>query len=183
MSDNQDFDWNKFSPATMFRDWVAKSEAQWSKTVSEMTKDPRASSMLNRQIDEARMMQRMFAEFAQGSLAMANLPSRSDIEGLDERLGRVEDGLATLSAEITRLREVLGPRAALAAPSRNRRPPATVAAQTVRPEPVEGPRSSKASAEPALSLSKSPTRTATKAKARPDPIRGDPIRGVKRVKR
>jgi hypothetical protein len=110
MSDTQDFDWNKFSPATVFRDWIAKSEAQWSQTVSEMTKDPRASSMLNRQIDEARMMQRMFAEFAQGSLAMANLPSRSDIEAIDERM----------SAEIVRLREVLGPRAAAPAPSRTR---------------------------------------------------------------
>jgi hypothetical protein len=124
MSDmNEPIDWNKFSPATMFRDWVAKSEAQWSQTASELMKDPRAGEMLNRQVNEARMMQRMFAEFAQGTLAVANLPSRSDVEGLDERMGRVEDGLAALSAEVVRLREALGPRVAAPAPSRTRRPP------------------------------------------------------------
>ena len=120
---NESVDWSKFSPMTVFRDWVAKSEAQWSQTVSELMKDPRASGMLNRQIDEARMMQRMFAEFAQGTLAMANLPSRSDVEGLDERMGRVEDGLAALSAEVVRLREALGARAAAPAPARTRRAP------------------------------------------------------------
>lgn len=128
-------DWAKFSPMTAFRDWVAKSEAQWSQTVSELMKHPRASGMLNRQIDEARMMQRMFAEFAQASLAMANLPSRSDVEGLDERMGRVEDGLAALSAEVVRLREALGPRAAAPAPARTRRAPAP-APKEAEPKPA-----------------------------------------------
>lgn len=140
MSDTKtpELDLAAFSPMTVFRDWIAKSEAQWSQTVGELMKDPRASGMLNRQIDEARMMQRMFAEFAQASLAMANLPSRSDVEGLDERMGRVEDGLAALSAEVVRLREALGTRVAAPAPSRNR----TAGASTVRAEPVEAQQAS-----------------------------------------
>jgi hypothetical protein len=162
-SDTTDFDFATFSPVAALRDWVAKSEAQWSQNVSELMKDPRASGMMNRQIDEARMMQRMFAEFAQGTLAMANLPSRSDVEGLDERMGRLEDGLAALSAEVVRLREALGPQAAAATPSRTRRPPRTIRPELepVRTEPVEGERASKASTSSA--------RTANRQKARPDP--------------
>jgi hypothetical protein len=176
-------DWAEWSPMTAFRDWVAKSEAQWSQAVSDLMKNPRASGMLNRQIDEARMMQRMFAEFAQASLAMANLPSRSDVEGLDERMGRVENGLAALSAEVVRLREALGARASLPAPPRTRRPPPPAPkeadrdktvrsdAETGRPRHVDGQRASKASTQVALSSSKGQARTAKRQKARPEPGR------------
>ncbi len=169
-NDNEPIDWSKFSPATMFRDWVAKSEAQWSQSVSEMMKDPRASGVLNRQVDEARMMQRMFAEFAQGTLAMANLPSRSDVEAIDERMGRIEDGLAALSAEVVRLREALGPKAAAPAPSRTRRAPTPVAAKEVA---ASAPPTSKAAtgAGERQRQDLTPTKSwaKSKAKARPDP--------------
>jgi NifB/MoaA-like Fe-S oxidoreductase len=97
-------DWNQVSPIAMFRDWVSKSEAQWSESISKMLKDERAGGMLNKQIEEARQMQRMFAEMAQASLATVNLPSRSDIEALDERLGRLEDAMAGISAALVQLR-------------------------------------------------------------------------------
>lgn len=125
-------DWNKMSPATMWREWIVKSEAQWSEALSTLMKDERAGSVLNRQIEEARQMQRMFAEMAQAGLASANLPSRSDFEALDERLGRLEDGVAGISAALVQLRSALvGSGAAHAAeaggnprPPRNRKPPA-----------------------------------------------------------
>lgn len=34
-----DFDWNKMNPAAMWRDWVIKSEGQWSEAVTKMMKD------------------------------------------------------------------------------------------------------------------------------------------------
>lgn len=117
-----EFDWNKLSPITMWREWVGRSEAQWSEAASKMLKDGRAAGALTRQVDEARAMQRMFAEMSQSSLAMANLPSRSDLEALDERMGRIEDGLATLSAELSRLREAI---AATGVASADPRPPRT----------------------------------------------------------
>jgi hypothetical protein len=111
----------------MWRDWVARSESQWSETVSQLLKDPRAGGALNRQLDELRMAHRLFGEMAQASLAASNLPSRSDLEALDERLGRVEDGLAGVAAELSRLRMALEsavPAASVAParPARNRRP-------------------------------------------------------------
>lgn len=124
-------DWNKMSPATLWRDWIVKSEAQWSEALSTMMKDERTGSALNRQIEEARQMQRMFAEMAQAGLASANLPSRSDFEALDERLGRLEDGLAGVNAALVQLRSALVSKGAARVadvggnprPTRDRKPP------------------------------------------------------------
>ena len=128
-----ELDWSKFNLATMWRDWIVKSEAQWSDAVSKMLKDERTGGMLNKQIDEARMMQRMFAEMAQVSLAAANLPSRSDLEALDERMGRIEDGLAQVSAALVQLRSALVSKGAAAQaprkPPRTRKPVRMAAAQ------------------------------------------------------
>ena len=120
-------DWAKLSPLTMWRDWLVKSEAQWSESVGQMLKDPKAGGMAKRQVDEMRMAHRQFAEFAQASLAAANLPSRSDFEALDERLGRVEDGLAQVSAQLALLREALvasGAATPAPQPARTRKAPA-----------------------------------------------------------
>jgi Staphylococcal nuclease homologue len=100
-------DWNQFSPATMWRDWIVKSEAQWSEAMSGLLKDERTGTVLKRQVDEARMAHRQFGEMAQAALAAAYLPTRADIEAIDERMGKLEDGLAQVSAQIVALREAL----------------------------------------------------------------------------
>ena len=123
---SSDVDWNKLSPMTMWRDWLAKSEAQWSESMTQLLKDPKTGGPVKRQVDEMRMAHRQFSEFAQASLAAANLPSRSDFEALDERLGRVEDGLAQVSAQLSMLREALvaqGSAAPTAKPARTRKAP------------------------------------------------------------
>jgi len=138
-------DLNTFSPARMWREWIVKSEAQWSETVSQLLKDERTGSALNRQLDEMQLMHRQFSELAQASLAAANLPSRSDFEALDERMGRLEDGLAQLAAAVSQLSHALAVRAtadaaaaagepAFTKPARSRRPAApAVAAPAVEP--------------------------------------------------
>jgi hypothetical protein len=124
---NTDLDWNKLSPLAMWREWLVKSEAQWSESLSSLLKDPKASGLVKRQVDEMRMAHRQFSEVAQASLAAANLPSRSDFEALDERLGRLEDGLAQVGAQLSLLRDALVAGAAVPAqakPRRDRKPPA-----------------------------------------------------------
>jgi hypothetical protein len=123
---NTEIDWNSMSPLAMWRDWLAKSEAQWSESLSLLLKDPKAGGAVKRQVDEMRMAQRQFSEVAQASLAAINLPSRTDFEALAERLGRVEDGLAQVSAQLLMLREALVSRGAVAqtSPARNRKAPA-----------------------------------------------------------
>ena len=99
--------WMSLSPMHLWRDWIAKNEAQWSETVSRMLKDEHISKVLNRQLGEMQLMHRQYSELAQASLAVANLPSRSDFEALDERMGRLEDGLARLSAAVSDLSQAL----------------------------------------------------------------------------
>ena len=119
-------DWSKMNPVALWRDWVVKSEQQWSEAVSTMMRDERAGGALTTQIDEARMMHKMFGEMAQMGLSAANLPSRTDFEALDERMGRIEDGLAVLSAELVQLRTALVDKGAAAPlrakPARTRKP-------------------------------------------------------------
>ena len=120
-------DWNAFSPTRLWRDWIVKSEAQWSETLSQLLKDERVGDSLNRQLSEMQLAHRQLSEWAQASLAAANLPSRSDIEALDERMGRLEDGLAQLAAAVSQLALALAQQPSTArvshpAPARNRKP-------------------------------------------------------------
>jgi Staphylococcal nuclease homologue len=98
---------NPLNPVAMWRDWIVKSEAQWSEAMSGLLKDERAGTVLKRQVDEARMAHRQFGEMAQAAMAAAYLPTRADVEALDERMGKLEDGLAQVSAQIVALREAL----------------------------------------------------------------------------
>jgi Staphylococcal nuclease homologue len=95
------------NPMAMWRDWIVKSETQWSEAMSGLLKDERAGPSLKKQVDEARMMHRQFGEMAQAAMAAAYMPTRADIEAIDERMGRLEDGLAQLSAQVIALREAL----------------------------------------------------------------------------
>lgn len=129
-------DWSAFSPARIWRDWIVKSEAQWSEAVSQLLKEEHTGGALNRQLSELQLMHRQFSELAQASLAAANLPSRSDLEALDERMGRLEDGLAQVAAGLSQLRQCLAALPAstsavsaspIARPARTRRPAKAVA--------------------------------------------------------
>ncbi len=113
------------NPVALWRDWIVKSETQWSEAMSGLLKDERAGAVLKRQIDEARMAHRQFGEMAQAALTAAYLPTRADVEALDERMGRLEDGLAQVSAQLVSLREALAVQGAvkLARVPRNRKPP------------------------------------------------------------
>ena len=70
-------DWNALSPTRLWRDWIVKSEAQWSETLSQLLKDERVGDSLNRQLSEMQLAHRQLSEWAQASLAAANLPSRT----------------------------------------------------------------------------------------------------------
>ncbi len=95
--------------------------------MSRLLKDEKTGGVLGHQVDEARMMHKMFGEMAQMSLAAANLPSRTDFEALDERIGRIEDGRSAVQAELAQLRAALVLARAIApatvtAPARTRKP-------------------------------------------------------------
>jgi len=101
----QEFEYPNFF--RMWREWIVKSEQQWSENVSKLLKDERTAGVVGKQVDEARMMHKMFAEMMQSYLAAVNLPSRLDLEWLDAAMGKLEDGLAAVQAELVQLRNAV----------------------------------------------------------------------------
>lgn len=100
--------------------------------MTQMLKDERTGEALNRQLNELQLMHRQFSEVAQASLAAANLPSRTDIEAMDERMGRLEDGLAQVAASLSQLAQALTATNSVATqavkkPARTRQPAKTTA--------------------------------------------------------
>lgn len=43
-----EIDWSKLSMAAMWRDWVVKSEQQWSENMSRLLKDEKTGGVLGR---------------------------------------------------------------------------------------------------------------------------------------
>jgi BMFP domain-containing protein YqiC len=94
-------------PFALWREWIVKSEQQWSEGLTKLMKDDRVAEAMGKQLQQARFLQKMFGEMMQPYLAGMNLPSRTDIESLEERLGKVEDGLAALQAQFVQLRTAI----------------------------------------------------------------------------
>jgi hypothetical protein len=93
-------------PFALWRDWIVKSEQQWSEGLTKFMKDDRVAEAMGKQLQQARFLQKMFGEMMQPYLAGMNLPSRSDVESIEERLGK-EDGLAALQAAFVQLRTAI----------------------------------------------------------------------------
>lgn len=125
---------DKIEPMQLWRDWFVKSEKAWSQALTEMMGDERFSKGMGRYMQEALHTHRMFSEAMSQYLANLNLPSRSDVLDLSDRLGQIEDTLAALQVEIREQRQFLvnasssgGTVAANEAPrpARTKRPPGT----------------------------------------------------------
>ena len=66
--------------------------------------DERFSKGMGRYMQEALHTHRMFSESMAQYLANLNLPSRQDILDLSDRMGQVEDALASVQVELRELR-------------------------------------------------------------------------------
>ncbi|MEZ0121676.1 MAG: hypothetical protein AB9Q22_02530 [Candidatus Reddybacter sp.] len=126
---SQDRDNYFMEPMRMWREWVQKSEKQWSEALTGMMADEKSSKMFGHYFQEWLHAQNMFTETVGQQLAALNLPSRADVLGVEDRLGGVEDALSTLTAEIHQLKKQLAasspaPSTAAAKPKRTRKPQA-----------------------------------------------------------
>jgi hypothetical protein len=115
-------------PMRMWREWVQKSEKQWSEALTDVMADEKSSKMLGHYFQEWLHAQNMFTEMIGQQLAALNLPSRADVLGVEDRLSGVEDALSTLTAEIHQLKKQLSAADREAAmpvtkPRRTRKPP------------------------------------------------------------
>lgn len=129
---SQDRDNYFLEPMRMWREWVQKSEKQWSEALTEMMADEKSSKLFGHYFQEWLHAQNMFTEMVGQQLAALNLPSRADVLGVEDRLGGVEDALSTLTAEINQLKKQLATSnqasaGAATKPRRTRKPQAKTA--------------------------------------------------------
>ncbi len=118
-------------PMRMWREWVQKSEQQWSEALTGAMADEKASKLFGHFFQEWLHAQNMFTEMVGQNLASMNLPSRTDVIDVKDRLGEVDDTLTILITEIHKLKKQLAetaagshPEATKAKPKRTRKPPA-----------------------------------------------------------
>jgi hypothetical protein len=127
-------DKEKLNPMALWRDWFVKSEKAWSQALTELMGDERFSKGMGRYMQEALHTHRIFSESMSQYLANLNLPSRSDILELSDRLGQIEDTLAAVQVELREQRIQLAqtrhadtgagtPPTGGMRPARTRRPP------------------------------------------------------------
>ena len=105
MSKNEDS--QSFDPLRTWREWYQKSEKKWSDAVSGVLGDDRFAQTTGKYVQEAVHLHRMFTESMAQYLAALNLPSRSDITALGDRVGELEDTVAGLQVELRHLRRSL----------------------------------------------------------------------------
>ncbi len=91
---------DKLNPMSLWRDWFVKSEKAWSQALTDVMGDERFSKGMGRYMQEALHTHRMFSEGMSQYLANLNLPSRTDVLDISDRLGQIEDTLALIQVEL-----------------------------------------------------------------------------------
>ena len=123
---------DSMDPIRLWREWFVKSEKSWSDALSEMMGDEHFSKGMGRYTLEALHTHRMFSETMAQYLANLNIPSRSDILDMNDRLAHMEETLNQIQVE---LREQRSQMARLAAGSAS----VPAAGTTVRPARTRKP--------------------------------------------
>ncbi|MBI5948879.1 MAG: hypothetical protein HY875_12145 [Chloroflexi bacterium] len=102
-------------PFAMWRDWVSNSERQWNAFLNEMMSTDEFSKSMGRFMDVYLNSQKQLNDSMGRYLNALNLPTRSDIQGLGDRLSVIEHRLSGIESRLAAL--VPADRAATASPS------------------------------------------------------------------
>lgn len=94
-------------PMKMWREWIQKSEQQWSEMLTGAMADEKTSKLFGHYFQEWLHAQNMFTEMVGQHLASMNLPSRVDVIDVKDQLGQVDDTLSILISEIHQLKKQL----------------------------------------------------------------------------
>lgn len=88
------------NPIRLWREWFVKSEKSWSDALSEMMGDEHFSKGMGRYTLEALRTHRMFSETMAQYLANLNIPSRSDVLDMNDRLAHMDKTLNHIQVEL-----------------------------------------------------------------------------------
>ena len=114
-------------PLKSWRDWFVQSERDWSEQLTSLMKDENVARALGQEIHAGLHKQQLMAQSLAGPLAAMNVPTRDDLVGIGERIGRLEDALARVEALLTRATPAAAPR-----PARTRKAAAKASAPARR---------------------------------------------------
>lgn len=92
-------------PLTMWRDMAAQAEEQWNRYLNQTMGSEAFSAMMGRSMETMLTMQQRLAQQFETTLKAWNLPTRSDIVALGERLAEIEERLDRLT-ELAEEREL-----------------------------------------------------------------------------
>jgi len=99
MTDNKNMD-----PMQLMRDWFVQSEKMWSDAMTNVMADERVAEGSGRFMQEALHTQRMFSESMGQYLSNMNMPSRTDILDLKDRVSQMEDSVNAVLVELREMR-------------------------------------------------------------------------------
>jgi hypothetical protein len=99
--------WRELHPFAMWSKMMSGSEQQMSDGLFKLMTDEKVANAVGKEVQQARMAHKIWMDWVQRYLAAMNIPSRSDIEMLEERFGKLEDGIAGLQAELFQLRSAM----------------------------------------------------------------------------
>lgn len=112
----------------LWRNWLTETERQWNVFFNDVMGTDSFGRFLGGYMEMYGTLQRLVAHNMERSLSTLNVPTRSDIVDLSERLSSVEERLASIESSLRALAEAVGHPARPAAvtelrPRRTRRPP------------------------------------------------------------
>ena len=112
----------------MWREWVSQSERQWNAFLNEAMTSQAYGQSMGRFMEMYVGMQKTLADTMGHYVTALNLPARSDVLALGDRLAAIEDRLAGIEIRLARLggTGAPGPESAIdpARPPRTRKPAA-----------------------------------------------------------
>ena len=111
----------------LWRNWLSETERQWNSFFNDVMGTDSFGRFLGGYMDIYSTFQRLVAQNMERSLSTLNVPSRSDIVDLSERLSNVEERLGAIRESINALAVAVGHPSQPAAvtqlrPRRTRRP-------------------------------------------------------------
>jgi len=119
---------NRPDVAELWRSWLTETERQWNAFFNDVTGTDSFGRLLGGYMETYGTIHRLVTRSMERSLSTFNVPTRSDIVDLSERLSNVEERLGSIEFSLRALAEAVGHPTQPAAvtqlrPRRTRRPP------------------------------------------------------------
>ncbi len=90
-------------PSAIWRDWMTQSERQWNEFFNQMMGTEEFSQGMGRNLDVFLHFQKTMSEAMGPYLTAMNVPTRTDVLALGDRLLAMENRLAAIEAQLSTL--------------------------------------------------------------------------------